>query len=167
MMHASGMTVLWPGLGGVDYAVAYAREWLPIASQNTAVLNSFLFTASLHLETLRGPDSASRNRIRIEQLHHKGEAIRGINDALTDPQYCQSDELIQNMLFLAMNAIEDKEDPPDPSPFISPLQKVQWLDVYGNRSFIVSHVIAIQEMVRRRGGLRQIKSVGLPWLISL
>jgi hypothetical protein len=161
------VTVLWPGLRGFDYSVAYAREWLPVASQNATVLNVFLFTASLHLETLRGPGTLSRKKIRTEQLHHKGEAIRGINDALFDPKYCQSDELIQNVLFLAMNETGEEEELPDPSPFIAPLQNVQWLGVYGTRRYVMSHVTALQVMIRRRGGIRNIKSVGLPWLISL
>jgi hypothetical protein len=167
VIHLPGVTVLWPGLRGFDYSVAYAREWLPIASKNAVVLNVFLFTASLHLETLRGPGSLSRNKIRTEQLSHKVEAIRGINEALRDPKYHQSDELIQNILFLAMNETGEEEELADPSPFMPPLKNVQWLDVYGTRSYVMLHMNAVQDMIRRRGGIRNLKTVGLPWLISL
>jgi Fungal specific transcription factor domain len=167
VIHLPGITVLWPGLRGFDYSVAYAREWLPIASKNATVLNVFLFTASLHLETLRGPGSLTRGKIRTEQLYHKGEAIRGLNKALSDPNYCQSDEMIQNILFLAVNETGEEEEPADLSPFASPLQNVQWLGMYGTRSYAMSHVNAMQEIIRRRGGIRNIKAVGLPWLISL
>ena len=161
------MTVLWPGLRGYEYSLAFAREWLPVASQNPTVLNILLFTASVHLETLRGPGSLSRKKIRLEQLHHKGEAIRGVSDALHDPNYCQSDDLIQNILFLAMNETKDEEEPPDLSPFVDPpLQNLQWLRVYGSRSYVMSHINATQEMIKRRGGIRNLKTVGLPWLVS-
>lgn len=132
-----GAIVLWPGLRGSDYSFAYAREWLPIASQNPSVLNVFLFTASLHLETLRGPGSLAGKKIRAEQLYHKGEAIRGIYETLHDPKYCLSDELVQNVLFLAMNETGEEEELADPSPFTGPLQNVQWLDVYGTRSYVM------------------------------
>src|SRR5271154_3932337 len=105
----TGVTVLWPGLRGYEYSVAYARELLPIISQNPTVMNILLFTASVHLETPRGPGSLSRKKIRLEQLYHKGEAIRGVNDALHDLNYRQSDDLIQNILFLAMNESREEE----------------------------------------------------------
>jgi hypothetical protein len=162
------VTVLWQGLRGYEYSVAYAREWLPIISQNPTAMNVLLFTASVHLETLRGPGPLSRKKIRLEQLYHKGEAIRGVNDALHDPNYCQSDDLIQSVLFLAMNETREEEEPPDPSPFVDPpLQNVQWLGVYGNRNYVMPHVNAAQEMIKRRGGTRNLKTVGLPWLISV
>jgi hypothetical protein len=66
-----------------------------------------------------------------------------------------------------MNETGEEEEPADPSPFMSPLQNVQWLGVYGTRSYVMSHVNAVQEIIRRRGGIRSIKTVGLPWLISL
>jgi len=162
------MTVLWPGLRGYEYSVAYAREWLPIISQNPTVMNILLFTASVHLETLRGPGSHSRKEIRLEQLYHKGEAIRGVNDALRDPNYHLSDDLIQNIIFLAMNETREEEEPPDPSPFVAPpLQNVEWLGVYGSRNYVMSHVNAAQEMIKRRGGTRSLKTIGLAWLISV
>jgi hypothetical protein len=131
-------------------------------------MNILLFTASVHLETLRGPGSLSRKKIRLEQLYHKGEAIRGVNDALHDPNYCQSDDLIQNVLFLAMNETREDEEPPDPSPFVDPpLQNAQWLGIYGSRNYVMSHVNAVQEMIKRRGGTRNLKAVGLPWLVSV
>jgi hypothetical protein len=55
-----------------------------------------------------------------KQLHHEGEAICGVNDALHDPNYCHSGDLIQSISFLAMNETEEKEEPPDPSPFVDP-----------------------------------------------
>jgi hypothetical protein len=119
------MTVLWPGLRGYKYSLAYAREWLPVISQNPAVPNILLFTASAHLETLLGPGSLSRKKIRLERLHHKGEAIRGVNDALHDPSHYHSGDLIRSILFLAMNEARE-EDPPYPSPFVDPpLQNVR------------------------------------------
>jgi Fungal specific transcription factor domain len=114
----------------------------------------------LHLETLRGPGSLAEKKIRAEQLYHKGEAIRGIYETLHDPKYCLSDELIQSVLFLAMNETGEEEDLADPSPFTGPLQNVQWLSVYGTRSYATSHVNAVQEMIKRRGGIRNIKAVG-------
>lgn len=131
-------------------------------------MNILLFTASVHLETLRGPGSHSRKEIRLEQLYHKGEAIRGVNDALRDPNYYLSDDLIQNIIFLAMNETREEEEPPDPSPFVAPpLQNVEWLGVYGSRNYVMSHVNAAQEMIKRRGGTRSLKTIGLAWLISV
>ena len=123
-------------------------------------MNILLFTASVHLETLRSPGSLSRKKIRLEQLYHKGDALHDLN-------YRQSDDLIQNILFLAMNESRE-EEPPDPSPFVDPpLQNVQWLGVYGSRNYVMSHVNAAREMIKRRGGTRNLKTVGLPWLISV
>jgi hypothetical protein len=46
----------------------------------------------------------------------------------------QSDELIENILFLSMNETGEGGEPPDPSPFVDPpLQNIQWLGVYGEQ----------------------------------
>lgn len=39
-----------------------------------------------------------------------------------------------------MNETGEEEELADPSPFTGPLQNVQWLSVYGTRSYATSHV---------------------------
>ncbi|KFY94549.1 hypothetical protein V501_01903 [Pseudogymnoascus sp. VKM F-4519 (FW-2642)] len=162
------VTTVWPGLRGSSYSVAYAREWLPIAARNPVFLHVLLFAASAHLEALRGSGaySDSKGKIRLEQLHQKGEAIRGIHDALRDGKDRESDELIQSILFLAINETKEDEEPADWSPFSPPFRSLQWLDIYGTQNYSMPHIVAVQDIIRKRGGIRNIHTIGLAWLIS-
>lgn len=141
---------------------------LPRAAQNPIVLHIVLFTALSHLESVRGTENfpGSKRKNRVEQLRLKGDAIREILDTISAGKYLESDELIQSMLFLAMNETREEEDPPDWSPFLAPLKDLQWLNIYGTRTYHMPHVVAAQDIIKRRGGIRNLRAMGLPWLIS-
>jgi hypothetical protein len=151
-----------------DYLLTIDNHRLNRAARNPTVLNMVLFTALTHLESNRGPIpfSGSKEKIRLEQFQYKGEALRGLLDSLRNGNKLDSDELIQTMLFLGMNEIQDEEDPPDWSPFSAPLPNLQWLEIYGIRKYHMPHVIAAEQIVKRRGGNRNIGAIGLPWCIA-
>ncbi|EPE28692.1 hypothetical protein GLAREA_09813 [Glarea lozoyensis ATCC 20868] len=159
---------VWTKIRSSEFAFAYARDWLNRAARNPIVLNMVLFTALTHLESNRGPlpFSGSKENIRLEQFQYKGEALRGILDTLRNGNQLDSDELVQSMLFLGMNETQDEEDPPDWSPFSAPLRNLQWLEIYGVRKYHMAHVIAAEEIIKRRGGNRNIGAIGLPWCIA-
>lgn len=130
-------------------------------------MHALLFGASIHLDVLRSPRSGLDNPIR---LFHKIQTIRLMNEELKNPGKMSLDELILTVLVLGTNEVETMENSIKrkvPSPFISPLSSVQWLDIYGSMAHVPMHTIAMRTLVARRGGLDNIQLEGLAKVLSL
>ena len=146
--------------------LTYNTLRISIAAQNPIALHSILYSTSSHLEALRNSGPDRRKKVIVEQLHHKGEAIRGCHDMITKGESLESDVLIQIILHLAVAETNDDEGQPDWSPFTPPFKNLQWINIYGVRNFIIPHVIAVQDIIKRRGGIRNLRTIGLAWQIS-
>jgi hypothetical protein len=76
--------------------------------------------------------------------------------------------MIQSVSFHAMNETEEKEKPPDPSPFVDP-SVVECPMARSLREQKLRHVArkcrAGDDQTKKRHA--QLKTVGLPWLISV
>lgn len=129
----------------------------------------FLFAASSHQETYRSDLSSldSRKSLRLEQLQQKGEAILAIHDALSgNSKFGQSDALIQSILFLAVSETQESDGKADWSPFLAPLRTLEWLNIYGSRTLFMPHLVTVQHLIKKRGGIRNLHAMGLAWMIS-
>lgn len=102
----------------------------------------------------------------IEQMERKGSTIQAVNAAMKDATSSQSDDLILTILILASSETPDQLEPADWSPFDAPLRSMQWIDIRGKRVYFKAHVKAMQTIIQNRGGLRNVKTFGVPCVIS-
>jgi hypothetical protein len=77
--------------------------------------------------------------------------------------------LVMSILFLSLNDGLFFHGPiiSSLSPFTPPLQSLQWLDSYAYREVHPLHWAAVDSLVSQLGGIRNLKSFALPWLLSL
>jgi hypothetical protein len=82
---------------------------------------------------------------------------------------CDIEALIMSSLFLSLNDGVYIHGPIAgiSGPFTPPLQSLQWLDNYASREVHPLHWAAVESLVCQLGGIRSLKSFGLPWLLSL
>lgn len=91
---------------------------------------------------------------------HKVFVIQKLNSFISETRSDWPEEVILAILILAthekLNAIEEKN-----KPFDSPLKRVQWKNVYGNSKYVPEHMKVVVELVNRKGGLENLKLIGL------
>lgn len=96
------------------------------------------------------------------------ETIKLINEAVQDPARAASDAVLLSVLCMAHNTSNDSsQQRANVTPFTAPLQRLQWLDVYGSLPPNLVHVKGLIQMVMLRGGVEKIELPGLASIISL
>lgn len=169
-----GLSVLWPNLipgyvKGVNPAI---DSWSRLYIVDEISCFALSFGAICHKLSNRrlscnfdGQLSPVEKRSLI-LLEMKSARI--INKALQDPYQPITDTLILSALCMANNnSLNIKLHETKVSPFRSPLQHLQWLDVYGTKPFDLAHHRGLFELVQLRGGLQSIELPGLAAIISL
>jgi hypothetical protein len=146
---------------------AYLKNtWSPI------LFHSVCLSTSVHLERTARKNGVIGYPSRLmEQLHHKGAALRAIKDALLQPVLGPGilDEVLLSICFLAVHDDIQESFEKDYNPFNPPLMNLQGLDFYGYTSFHSLHAIhwnAILNLSMRKGGFHNIKLYGAPWFLS-
>lgn len=114
------------------------------------------------------PDSSfGPKQQRILQLCEV-EAIKLINVAMQDPARRVSDAVLLSVICMAHHqAMDDTFKRQLPTPFKAPLQRLQWLNVYGCLPPNMIHIQGLVQLIIMRGGLKNIKTNGLAATISL
>jgi hypothetical protein len=114
------------------------------------------------------PDSAwGPKHERILQFCEM-ESIKLINKAVRDPSRAVSDAMLLSVICMAHHQPEDeKRQRYRKTPFNPPLQRLQWLDVYGCLPPNLIHIRGLVQLIKLRGGLENIKFTGLPATITL
>lgn len=106
-------------------------------------------------------------KLELEKLHHRGEALKSIREVIsTGAKDYDVECLLLATLFLAMNNDEYFEEYREPDPFIAPLANMQWLSHYSGCQMHPFHWNAIQVLVRQHGGIGNLTTFALPWLLS-
>lgn len=105
---------------------------------------------------------------RAEQLRHRSKALESLGAAITRDD-SSPEALILSVLFLCLNdGVFLKGGIPNSfSPFTPPFPRLQWVDYYGSRDVHPLHWSAIVSLVEKQGGIDQVKSFGLPWMLTL
>lgn len=107
------------------------------------------------------------------QQHHllqlcEVESIKLINQAIRDPTRATSDAFLLSVICMAHHqAQEDKLQLHRRTPFNPPLQRLQWVNVYGCLPPNIVHIQGLVQLVKMRGGLRNIKTVGIGPTLTL
>ncbi|KAJ5389080.1 transcriptional regulator family: Fungal Specific TF [Penicillium cataractarum] len=162
------ITVLWPGLTpkSTSNEKKASELWFPLALSDPALFTAFMFGSLCHqrVQWLKGwvPDSNfGPKQQRILQLCEM-ESIKLISQAVQDPTRAVSDAVLLSVICMAHHqALEESPDQHRTTPFTPPFQRLQWLDVYGHLPPNMIHIHGLVELLKMRGGLKNIKLHGL------
>ena len=146
--------------------------WFPLSLSDPALFTAFMFGSLCHqrVQWLNRwvPNGAwGPKHERVLQLCEM-ESIKLINQAVRDPSRAVSDAVLLSVICMAHHQPEnEKRQRHRKTPFSPPLQRLQWIDVYGCLPPNLIHIRGLVQLVQLRGGLENIKFTGLPPTISL
>lgn len=140
--------------------------WFPLARSDPALFTSFMFASLCHrrMQWLNG--SVPRNSFgpQLEQALAMCEvdSISLISQAMHDPSRMFSDAVLLSVICMAHHgAMGNTVNHSPKTRFNPPLQRLQWVDVYGNLAPNMTHIKGLLQLVFQRGGLRNIQTLGL------
>lgn len=116
-----------------------------------------------------GRQHANSNHIE-RHLQLKGTAIRALREEFrSDIAPEKIDEMIYAILCLSTTENATILGPrlPDPTNFESLPLESQWLLLYGSIEFEPTHFSAVLALVRLAGGITNIRSYSIGWLVFL
>ncbi|EAW10954.1 uncharacterized protein ACLA_065880 [Aspergillus clavatus NRRL 1] len=166
--------VLWPNLtpptpGGPG--VSAVGSWFPLSMTDPTLFAAFLFGTLSHqrCQWINGriPDGAFRPEDQRLLQESEYETIKLINDALNDPNRALSDAIVLSVMCMGHNIADDNDRRRSgTTPFNPPLTRLQWLDVYASLPPNLVHLQGLVELVRMRGGLKNIRLPGAGPIMS-
>ena len=119
---------------------------------------SFLYAISTHYDYVHRVREAASSTA-LMRLSYKTETIKLVNQMLSNLDKEVPDELLAAVLVLASQG--PRIDAGEVSRFQSPLATAQCLDHQGNLAFEPEHVRGMMALVQLKGGLHNIKMLGL------
>lgn len=148
------------------------ETWFPLSLSDPTLFTAFMFGSLCHQrvqwlnhwvpESTFGPKHE-----RVLQLCEM-ESIKLINQAVRDPSRAVSDAVLLSVICMAHHqSLKAKVQQHRKTPFNPPLQRLQWIDVYGCLPPNMIHIRGLIQLVKLRGGLKNIGLTGLPTTISL
>lgn len=169
-----GISVLWPGL--IPKSTSHEKKagelWFPLSLSDPALFTAFMFGSLCHqrVQWLKGwvPGSSfGPKQQRVLQMCEM-ESIKLINQAVRDPTRAVSDAVILSVICMAHHqALDEAPNQYRKTPFTPPFQRLQWLDVYGHLPPNMIHIHGLVQLLRLRGGLKNIKLHGVRPTICL
>ncbi|KAJ5895630.1 hypothetical protein N7495_007321 [Penicillium taxi] len=170
LIPMQGLNVLWPGLLPSRVKEA-GKTFFPMAMSDPALYMAFMFGSLCHqrVQWLNGWSTHTSFTQRQERMLElcEMEAIQRISDALHDPNRALSDAVLLSVICMAHHQAPERiQSQLKKTPFNPPLQRLQWLDVYGCLPPNMIHIQGLVQLVRMRGGLDAVKARGLPATIS-
>ncbi|GIK04255.1 hypothetical protein Aspvir_008334 [Aspergillus viridinutans] len=168
--------VLWPELTPPtpgDRDVSATKSWLPLSLSDPVLFTAILFGSLSHQrcrwinrQIPAGAFSPHDQRL-LQQCEY--ETIKLANKALSDPDHNRiiSDSIILSVICMAHNIADDNDRRRHRNvPFTPPLTQLQWLDVYASLPPNLVHLRGLVELIKLRGGLKNIKLPGLATTVS-
>ncbi|KAJ5225011.1 Protein of unknown function DUF3468, partial [Penicillium chermesinum] len=168
------LKVLWPSLLpiGPRSRQGPGESWFPLSLTDPALFNAFLYASMCHQRAQwlngwiphadYGPSQAKFLAL-IEM-----ESIQLISQAVRDPSRAVSDAVLLSVICMMHHQAPDSTRTTryKKTPFNAPHQRLQWMDVYGCLPPNMIHATGLKQLVKMRGGLKNIKSGGLAQIIS-
>ncbi|KAL3474774.1 hypothetical protein BJX99DRAFT_172275 [Aspergillus californicus] len=161
-------TTIWPHFRSVEYAGNCYKAWIFPFDNNLSVY-AVLWAASYHRDILRVTYGAAEPCLDSrEQLELKSLALQALQKEVANvTETTAPDALVMCILYLAVNDKHKAKITRDASPFSPPFTNLQALDFYGSRDFHPLHWDVVQHIVRRFGGIQNLRAFALAWLLSL
>jgi hypothetical protein len=168
--------VLWPKLTPPtpgDRDVSATKNWLPLSLSDPVLFTAILFGSLSHQRcqwiNRQIPDGAfsPRDQRLLQQCEY--ETIKLANKAFSDPDHNRilSDSIILSVVCMAHNIADDNDCRRHRNvPFTPPLTQLQWLDVYASLPPNLVHLRGLVELIKLRGGLKNVKLPGLATTVA-
>ena len=174
--NSIGLNTMWPGVvPGQSSSLTLMnssprRSWFSLARSDPALFTAFMYGSLCHQRVLwanqRLPsDSYGPSQHRFLE-NCETDSIILINQAIRDPSRAISDAVLLSVICMAHHAAPT-EIKIQSTPFEPPFQQLQWLDVYGCLSPNIIHIQGLVQLLKLRGGLRNIKLPGLAATLCL
>ncbi|KAL2864951.1 uncharacterized protein BJX67DRAFT_389649 [Aspergillus lucknowensis] len=163
------LSCLWPGLTPGPSGTNM-QSWFPMSLSDTTLFTAFLYGSLSHMrvQALNGwiPRQIFRTRHQRLLEHVEMETIKLVSREMDDPTRAVCDAMIFSVVCMAHNKAEDDVTGLPRPPFTAPMQRLQWLDVYGSLRPNLVHIGGLIQMVNLRGGIDEIQLPGLASIIS-
>jgi hypothetical protein len=137
-----------------------------------ALFTAFMFAALCHQRvqwlnrSIPGATFGPRQQQLLELCEM--ESIKLINQAVRDPRRAVSDAVILSVICMAHHRSEEEHDGrPQRTPFNPPLERLQWINVYGRLAPNMIHIQGLLQLIKLRGGLDGSMAKGLAPTIGL
>ncbi|KAL4801975.1 hypothetical protein BDV18DRAFT_147951 [Aspergillus unguis] len=163
------ITCLWPGLVP-DPSGRNIRTWFPMSLSDQTLFTAFLYGSLSHMrvQALNGwiPRHmfSSKQQRMLENVEM--ETVKMVSREIQNPSRAICDAVIFSVICMAHSQMDERLTKLQNIPFTSPMQRLQWLDVYGSLPPNLVHVQGLVQMVKLRGGIDKIKLPGLASIIS-
>ncbi|CEL06808.1 hypothetical protein ASPCAL09980 [Aspergillus calidoustus] len=163
------ISCLWPGLTPGPSGTNM-QSWFPLGVSDPVLFTAFLFGSLSHMrvQALKGwiPRHIFRHRQQRLLEHAEMETVRLVSREMSNPSRAVCDAMIWSVVCMAHNKAEDDVNGLPDIPFTAPMQRLQWLDVYGCLRPNLIHIGGLIQMVNLRGGIEKIELPGLASVIS-
>ncbi|KAJ5929817.1 hypothetical protein N7454_006767 [Penicillium verhagenii] len=169
------LNTMWPGVvPGQDSSLQQIPSlprlsWFSLARSDPVLFTAFMYGSLCHQRVLwanRRLSSDSYGPIQHRLLEKcETDSIILINRAVHDPSRAISDAILLSVVCMAHHAAPT-EIKIQSTPFHPPFQQLQWLDVYGCLAPNVIHVQGLVQLLKLRGGIRNVQLPGLAATLS-
>lgn len=169
------LSTLWPCLipgsaKGKDNPAL--NSWFQFYMRDATLFSALTFGALSHKQVNCSMVAEPGNQLTAVEkqglIFYEMESARMINKTLQHQPETVTDTLILSALCMANNsANEVKLHHVQASPFTPPLQRLQWLDIYGRMSSSPAHQRGLLQLITLRGGLECVELPGLAAILSL
>ncbi|KAL2824804.1 hypothetical protein BDW59DRAFT_83005 [Aspergillus cavernicola] len=163
------LSCLWPGLTPGPSGTNM-QSWFPMSLSDPTLFTAFLYGSLSHMrvQALNGwiPQHLFRTRQQRMLEHVEMETIQLVSREMDNPSRAVCDAMIFSVVCMAHNKADDNLSGYQSSPFTAPMQRLQWLDVYGSLRTNLVHIGGLVQMINLRGGIDKIQLPGLSSVIS-
>jgi hypothetical protein len=145
--------------------------WVASAMRSPALLSAFIYGTLSHEFVLdrmeSGAPTKERRQKMLQIMVAESESISRINRALQDPEAQKTDELLMAVFLMGYSRYDDAVFSPQRNPHKSPLNDIQWANIYSYLDYDEVHVGGLIRLLEIRGGIDAIELHGLPEMMSL
>ncbi|QKX64104.1 uncharacterized protein TRUGW13939_11277 [Talaromyces rugulosus] len=145
--------------------------WVASAMRSPALLSAFIYGTLSHEFVLdrmeSGAPSKERRQKMLQIMVAESESISRINHALQDPDAQKTDELLMAVFLMGYSRYDDAVFSPQRNPHKSPLNDIQWANIYSYLDYDEVHVGGLIRLLEIRGGIDAVELHGLPEMMSL
>ncbi|PKY00527.1 hypothetical protein P168DRAFT_275828 [Aspergillus campestris IBT 28561] len=162
--------ILWPGLTPGN-GVSAVRSWFPLSLSEPTLFTTFLYGSLSHqrVQWINRWIPEAAFSPRDQQLLHfcEMESIKLIQHDISQPDRAVQDAVILSVMCMAHNNADINDARRHRrTPFTPPMQRLQWLDIYGSLPPNLIHTRGLAQLVQIRGGLKNIRLPGLAPILS-
>ncbi|PTU22136.1 hypothetical protein P175DRAFT_0523291 [Aspergillus ochraceoroseus IBT 24754] len=163
------LSTLWPGLTPGP-SPTNMSSWFPMSLSDPTLFTAFLYGSLSHrrVQSMKGWIPREGFRAKDQRLLElcEMETIKMVSREMNNPTRAVCDAMIFSVVCMAHNKSDDNIQWLQSTPFTAPMQRLQWLDIYGCLPPNMVHITGLVQMVNLRGGLEKIELPGLASIIS-